>query len=173
MKNYKRLYIANGCYFFTVVTYKRIPLLIKPQSITRLKEAFRYAIKKKPFRVEALVILPDHLHCIWRLPEYEDNFSIRWNLIKRYFSIGMEGKTNIRREKNIWQNRFWEHAIKNEQEYWKVSDYIHYNPVKHKYVNSPFDWQYSSFHKFVEKGFYDKSWGSNIEPENIKDLYWE
>src|ERR1700689_4508683 len=109
MSNYHRIYIGGGTYFFTLVTHERKPLLCAEQALTRLRSAFRYAMEKHPFSIEGIVILPDHLHCIWKLPEYDADFSKRWSLIKRHFSIGMDGHSNHRREKNIWQRRFWEH----------------------------------------------------------------
>jgi putative transposase len=105
------------------------------------------------------VILPDHLHCLWRLPEKEKNFSTRWRLIKRYFSMEINTAINHRKEKEVWQRRFWEHVIRDEDDWKNHMDYIHYNPVKHQLVQSPGDWQHSSFHYWVEKGIYEKNWG--------------
>src|ERR1700722_16264304 len=102
MSNYRRVYIQGGTYFFTVVTYKRNPILCSEKAIQRLKMSFKHTQKIHPFYLEGLVVLPDHLHCIWRLPEEDSDFSKRWNIIKRYFSIGIEGSLNKRREKNIW-----------------------------------------------------------------------
>jgi putative transposase len=99
MSDYRRLYINGGCYFFTLVTYHREPILCSQKAIHRIKAAFKYTKKKYPFHIKALVLLPDHLHCILTLPENDANFSIRWNLVKRYFSIGMNGEVNHRREK--------------------------------------------------------------------------
>ena len=82
MSDYHRLLMKGGSYFFTVVTHNREPLLDHEVALNRLKAAFRYAIRKHPFKITGLIILPDHLHCIWQLPENEDNFSIRWSLIK-------------------------------------------------------------------------------------------
>jgi len=142
MSNYRRVYVKGGTYFFTVVTHERKPFLCNTQAITRLRSAFRYAMKKYPFHIKGIVILPDHLHCIWKLPDNDADFSKRWNLIKRYFSIGMNGNLNHRREKNIWQRRFWEHLIRDEDDFNRCLDYIHYNPVKHGYVNDPSHWPY-------------------------------
>jgi putative transposase len=94
-------------------------------------------------------------------------------MIKRYFSISMKGDSNHRREKNIWQRRFWEHLIRDEEDLKRHLDYIHYNPVKHGYVNSPCDWTYSSFKQYVKKGFYEMDWGSSLEPNRIKKLELE
>ena len=170
MSNYHRLFIKGGTYFFTLVTHDRQPFLSKESTLRRLKTSFRYAMNKHPFLINGMVILPDHIHCIWQLPENDNNYSIRWNLIKRFFSTGISCSTNQRREKNIWQRRFWEHLIRNEEELFRCLDYIHYNPVKHGYVKSPCEWESSSFKRYVRQGFYDFNWGSNEEPDRIKKL---
>ncbi len=173
MSNYNRLYVEGGVYFFTLVTYQRKPLLCEKHILARLKAAFRYTIKKYPFRIIGLVILPDHLHCIWQLPNNDYNFSIRWKRIKYYLSIGMQGEiSNHRREKAIWQRRFWEHLIRDEDDLQRCLDYIHYNPVKHGLVEKPCDWQHSTFRHLVQKGYYDIDWGS-IEPAGMKELHFE
>jgi putative transposase len=165
--DYRRYYHPGGSYFFTVVTEKRKPLLI--QNIDRLRAAFRHGMQKYPFTIDGIVVLPDHLHTLWRLPEGDDNFSIRWMLIKRKFSAGL--KTDFvnhskqrKREKGIWQRRFWEHFIRDENDWNQHLDYIHYNPVKHGYCDKPGDWPYSSFHRAVRQGLYQADWGSEVEP---------
>ncbi len=157
-------------YFFTLVTYKRQPILCEEPALIRLKSAFRYVKNKHPYRMHALVILPDHLHCIWQLPENDNNFSIRWNMFKRYFSIGMPSFISSRREKMIWQRRFWEHLIRDEDNLNRCLDYIHYNPVKHGYVNRPCDWDNSTFKKHVKLGHYDMSWGCHGDVDKIKNI---
>jgi len=173
MSNYHRLLMNGGTYFFTVVTYNRQPLLCDEPAITRLKAAFKYVVKTHPYRLDALVVLPDHLHCIWTLPEDDADFSTRWNRLKRYFSIGIEGKVNHRREKHIWQHRFWEHLIRDEEDLHRCLDYIYYNPVKHGHVKNPCDWPYSTFKRHVIRWHYDINWGASGEPENIKELILE
>ncbi len=167
MSDYRRFYVKGGVYFFTLVTYGRRSILCEEKALIRLKAAFRYAMKKHPFRIRGLVILPEHLHCIWELPEDDNDFSLRWNMIKRYFSIDMEGSINHRREKNIWQRRFWEHLIRDDEDLRRCLDYIHYNPVKHGYVLKPCDWVYSTFKDHVKKGFYEMDWASGVEPELV------
>ena len=173
MSTYHRLYITGGLYFFTLVTYERRSFLCEENALLRLKAAFRYAIKKQPFHITGLVILPNHLHCIWQLPKNDSDFSARWSLIKYYFSMGVEGITNNRREKSIWQKRFWEHYIKTEEELVNCLDYIHYNPVKHGYVNNPCDWTHSTFKQHVKNGLYTMDWASNEEPFIIQKTQWE
>ena len=173
MSDYRRLYVEGGMYFFTLVTHQRKHLLCQGPAIERIKSAFHYTAKKHLFHIRGLVILPDHLHCILQLPKDDHDFSKRWNMIKRYFSNGMKGDSNERREKNIWQKRFWEHYIRDVDDYQRCLDYIYYNPVKHGYVNKPHDWVYSTFRRDAEKGLYEADWGSHHEPEKIKDLEME
>lgn len=118
--------------------------------------------------MEALVLLPDHLHCIWRLPDGDVNYSMRWGLIKKEFTkrarnlVDTAHPTKSRerhREGTIWQRRFWEHQIKDERDFAIHCDYIHYNPVKHGLVMSPKDWIYSTFHRYVKAGVYPREWG--------------
>ena len=172
MKDVRRYYISGACYFFTVVTYQRRPLFCSPIEINRLREAFKYTMQKYPFHVQGIVILPDHLHCLWRLPHGDANFSIRWRTIKHRFSISTAAKANYRREKEVWQRRFWDHVIRDESDWQRHLDYIHYNPVKHGYVNKALDWPYSSFRRYVSKELYQPDWGS-ILPDSIKDVDYE
>ncbi|NOQ63446.1 MAG: transposase [Methyloprofundus sp.] len=154
---YRRFYQPGARYFFTVVTANRKPLLI--ENINRLRVAFKTCKERYPFEIDAIVVLPDHLHTLWRLPEGDADFSKRWMVIKRQFSSGLPREDTSaskikKREKGIWQRRFWEHCIRNEDEWRRYMDYIHFNPVKHGYVNNPADWKHSSFAKAVEQGWY-------------------
>jgi len=167
---YRRFYQSGARYFFTVVTENREPLLI--ENIERLRAAFRLCLSRYPFEIEAIVVLPDHLHTVWRLPEGDANFSKRWMVIKRKFSAGLpsrvvsDSKTN-KREKGVWQRRFWEHCIRDEHDWRQHVDYIHFNPVKHGYVSAPQDWLYSSFNQAVSKGWYEP--GVLLE-DDFKDI---
>ncbi|TLD40639.1 MAG: hypothetical protein JETT_3102 [Candidatus Jettenia ecosi] len=122
--------------------------------------------------MDAVVILPDHIHCIWRLPLDDDDFSTRWRLIKRYFSIGIDAPLTKRAEKKVWQRRFWEHLLRNEEDWRTHMDYIHYNPVKHGYVQNPGDWPYGSFQRAVTEGLYPANWGTK-EPSSINGMNLE
>ena len=169
MSEYRRMYQPGGCYFFTVVTKGRQPLLTQPESIARLKAAFSHVMASRPFEVQAAVILPDHLHVSWRLPECDVDFSLRWRLIKRYFSVGVQATVNKRREKGVWQRRYWEHLIRDERDWQRHMDYIHYNPVKHGYVSAPADWPHSSFRRAVKNGLYEPAWGTS-EPIAVSGM---
>jgi putative transposase len=106
MSDYRRAFVPGGCYFFTLVTHARKPLLEVPANIDRLREGFRLTMTKYPFSIDAIVILPDHLHTIWRLPDNDADFSLRWRLIKHYLASGVSSTTNHRGEKRVWQRRF-------------------------------------------------------------------
>ena len=174
---YRRNYQPGGWYFFTVVTYQRQPILTQPENITRLRLVFKRVQRKRPFSIVAITILPDHLHTIWKLPDSDSDFSTRWSMIKHDFSAALRNKTNARplsskRERGIWQRRFWEHTLRNEYDLQMHVDYIHYNAVKHGYVSSPSAWPYGSFARAVNNGWYPENWGQK-EPETIQDLWYE
>ena len=153
---YRRARAKGGRFFFTVVTYKRENLLCQKENALLIKEAIKNVSMQYTFKTDAFVMLPDHIHSIWTLPDGDSDFSTRWRLIKYYFSI----RFNKREEKQkVWQGRYWEHQIRDERDFAAHVDYIHYNPVKHGYVKSPKDWEYSSFHRYVRNGIYDKDWG--------------
>ena len=176
MPNYKRFYNNDYQYvFFTIVTYNRQEILI--DNINLLKDAFRYVLSKFNFEIFACSILKNHLHLILKLENSRD-YSEIIRLFKYYFSNKLPKSKELskskldKREKGIWQRRFWEHTIKNENDLYKHLDYIHYNSYKH-YQITPQNWQYSSFNKFVKLGYYDKNW-CNINDENeINDLDYE
>jgi len=164
MVDYRRVYIKGGTYFFTV-TLKNRQSNILTIYIDALRESFAYVKKQQPFEMIAIVILPEHLHCLWRLPTGDDNYAGRWRAIKARFThtlikSGVALHKNNRGEYNLWQSRYWEHTIRNESDFHHHIDYIHYNSVKHGWVKSVDDWPYSSFHQFVEKGQLAQNWGS-------------
>ena len=125
-------------------------------------------MEKHPFEIEAFVLLPDHLHCIWTLPEGDGDFSKRWRLVKAHFTRNCDEEyrhapyesRERKKEQAVWQRRFWEHLIRDDEDYIKHVEYIHYNPVKHRLVKAPKDWEYSSFHQYVRDGKYDRDWAS-------------
>lgn len=168
MPRYIRAFVPGGTFFFTVATLeRRRGLLIK--HVDLLRRAFAKEQARRPFRIDAIVVLPDHLHCIWTLPPGDADFSSRWHAVKSAFSRGIpEGerlseRRSAKGERGIWQRRFWEHLIRDEQDFERHADYIHYNPVKHGYVRSPGDWTHSSFTRFVEAGLYPADWAAAEE----------
>ncbi|MFE8070085.1 transposase [Marinobacteraceae bacterium S3BR75-40.1] len=161
---YRRSNTKGGTYFFTVnMAQRNSDLLVR--HIDDLREVMRHVKTKHPFSLLAMVVLPDHLHTIWRLPEGNADYSQRWSLIKAGFSRRMGKGEYIRqsrvakRERGIWQRRYWEHQIKDENDLARHVDYIHYNPVKHGWVKRPIDWPYSTLHGYVARGMVSVDWG--------------
>lgn len=169
MPNYRRIKVAGGTYFFTVVTSRRRPVLASEDIRRELRCGIAKARRDYPFTVEAWVLLPDHMHCVWTLPDDDPDFSVRWAIIKghvgkayarlRLHTANHEKSERRRKESGLWQPRFWEHLIRDEADYWKHVDYIHWNPVKHGHVTRAEDWPYSTFKRFVSAGVYDANWG--------------
>ncbi|MGB8339009.1 MAG: transposase [Burkholderiales bacterium] len=166
MSRYRRSLINGATYFFTLnLADRNSHLLVK--EISRLRNAYGTVNKRYPFHTIAVCILPDHLHAIWTLPPDNHDYSSRWQLIKRHFSTGLPASAKRstskqnKREKGIWQRRFWEHQIRNELDLQRHVDYIHYNPVKHGLVERAQDWPYSSLHRYVEAGDLPLDWGGD------------
>ena len=171
MSTYRRARIAGGTYFFTVVTHRRRPVFSMAEARTMLRSAIHEVRGLHPFVIDAWVLLPDHLHCIWTLPPGDMDYSIRWGKIKAGFSrrasdllydeslLGSSRKK--KRESSVWQRRFWEHTIGDERDLRRHMDYIHYNPVKHGLVENVRDWPYSTFHRLVQQGIYSQKWGAD------------
>ena len=167
MPNYKRAKFEGGYYFFTLVTYNREKLFRQEIARKCLREAINKTRLRHPFEIIAFCLLNNHLHCIWKLPENDSDFSMRWSSIKGLFSktyLKVKGSrksvspSHLRKgEVCIWQRRFWEHQIRDENDLQNHIDYIHYNPVKHGLVQDVEDWPWSTYHKFVKEGFYGRT----------------
>ena len=166
MTNYRRSIVQGGSYFFTVNLADR-SLGLLTEHIDALHEAFQYTCSRYPFTIEAIVVLPDHLHAIWSLPDGDANFAVRWRLIKASFSRGLPAyepvsPSRVRKaERGIWQRRYWEHAIRDEADFTRHVDYIHFNPVKHGHAARVSDWPYSSFHRMVRFGTLPPDWAGD------------
>jgi putative transposase len=175
MPEYRRIKVKGGTYFFTVVTSGRQPILTHEHVRAALREGIQEVRHSLPLSIYAWVLLPDHLHAIWTLPENDDNFASRWAVIKRSVSeqysapdgiVGSIDDSNGKRgEKRIWQRRFWDHLIRDDLDLHRHLDYLHCNPVKHGYVKRVIDWPYSTFHRYVAKGLYPNDWGGINEEE--------
>ncbi len=160
MPNYVRSRVAGGCYFFTVVSRDRRPVLTTDGCRAALRAAILETRQRWPFTVEAWVLLPDHLHCLWTLPDGDADFSRRWSVIKRLTTQALG--------ESIWQPRFWEHTIRDERDARHHLDYLHGNPVKHGWVARAHDWPYSTFHRFVAQGLYAPDWH-----DTAADMDWD
>jgi putative transposase len=168
MTDYRRNRVPGGSYFFTVNLADRgSDLLVR--HIDLLRDAVRRARAKAPFHIDAWVVLPEHMHCLWTLPEGDADFSTRWQAIKGTFSrriaLGEDRSASRvgKNERAVWQRRFWEHTIRDDRDYAVHMDYIHFNPVKHGLVADAADWQYSSFHRCVKRGLYPAGWAGGME----------
>ena len=170
MPEYRRNLVAGGCFFFTVnLLDRRSDLLVAQVDV--LRDAVRQARLRAPFTIDAWVVLPDHMHCLWTLPEGDADFPGRWWAIKTAFSKALPGvgaPSDVmaqRGERGIWQRRYWEHTIRDAGDYAVHMDYAHFNPVKHGYVSHAADWPYSSFRRCVAAGLYPSGWsGGAGEP---------
>ncbi len=169
MTQYRRLYVPGGTYFFTLVTHDRRPILTSESSRSFLRRAWCEEKQRRPFDTVAICLLPDHLHCLIALPEHDANFSVRLQKIKSKFTRlylkhgGEEAPVTLskikKKERGVWQRRFWEHCIRDDEDFGHHVDYIHYNPVKHGLVTKPALWPHSSFFRYVRMGWYDADWG--------------
>ncbi len=183
VSNYRRYYVPGGMYFFTLVTHERRPLFADAVSRRLLREAILKEQQKRPFGLYAIVLLPDHCHTIWSLPPGDKVYSLRWTRIKETFTRnylaagGTEGTMSPSRESQqeraVWQRRFWEHTIVDEDDLKRCVDYIHWNPVKHGLVLRVCDWEWSSFHRFVEMGEYEQDWGKANPCAGYNEPEWE
>jgi putative transposase len=155
---YRRAFTSGGTFFFTLVTHERRPVFASIEAVDVLRSAFRAVRASRPFHIDAMVVMPDHLHCLWTLPPGDADFSTRWRLIKTWFTKhhGADAQPPA-----IWQPRYWEHQVRDEADFANHADYIHYNPVKHGLAASPMAWPYSSFRRYVEAGVYPANWGEN------------
>ena len=168
MPRYIRAFVPGGTFFFTVAILQRDRSLLT-EHIGPLRTAFREVRSRKPFSIDAIVVLPDHLHCLWTPPSGDADFSSRWHDIKANFARSIppgERLSNRRRskgERGVWQRRFWEHAIRDERDFERHTGYIHFNPVKHGHVRCAAQWPHSSFHRYVRQGLYDADWGAADE----------
>ncbi len=169
MTEYRRAKIAGATYFFTVNCAERHGNQLLVENIDLLRQTFRKVKQSHPFRIDAIVILPEHLHCILTLPDGDADYKTRWFLIKSGFSRSIptgerRSKNRIaRKERGIWQRRYWEHVIRNDLDLEQHINYIHWNPVKHNWVKQVKDWPYSSFHNYVQQGIYPINWACKTE----------
>jgi putative transposase len=166
MPQYRRAKLEGSVFFFTVVLAER-PSDLLLNEIERFRRIYRVVEQQRPFETIAICVLPDHLHALWALPEGDADFSTRWSLIKSGFSRGLDSKQRSpskvrKREKGIWQRRYWEHAIRDDMDFERHVDYIHFNPVKHGYVSRVLDWPHSSFHRYVKRELLPADWGGDV-----------
>ena len=183
MPEYRRANIPGGTFFITIDTYDRHPLLLMPKARDFLHAAWEDVAGRFPFTTDAVCLLPDHIHLLMTLPEDDSDFSMRIREIKRLFTKAYLAEFGIgptrgrshqdKNEAAIWQRRFYEHTIRDDQDMNAHMDYIHFNPVKHGLVSQVKNWQWSSFHQYVRSGFYSIDWGEGVNIDTDGRCYGE
>jgi putative transposase len=168
MPNYRRYWLPGGTWFFTVNLLERRGNDLLTREIELLRACVARERARRPFTIIAWVVLPEHMHWIWRLPEGDTDYATRWRRIKTDFSRGLvrtEHRSSVRAmrgERGIWQRRYWEHAIRDDADLQRHIDYIHYNPVKHGHANTPWAWPHTSFHRYAEKYAHPPDWAGML-----------
>ena len=175
MPNWRRAIVPGGTFFFTVVADQRRPIFASEPARTILGNVIRESQSTHPFEILAIVLLQDHLHTIWEMPRGDANYSARWQWIKTQFTqrwleqggsetiISKGRKSDGRR--GVWQPKFWEHTIEDDDDFDSHFDYVHYNPVKHGLCACPKDWPASSFHRWVKQDVYAVDWACGSRPK--------
>ncbi|MGL4233950.1 MAG: REP-associated tyrosine transposase [Casimicrobium sp.] len=168
MANYRRDKSPGATYFFTVNLEDRsTDLLVRYFDV--LSDAIRYVQTRHPIAIDAMVVLPEHIHAMWTMPENDDDYSTRWRLLKTEFTrklpkIDASNASRVgKRERGIWQRRFWEHRIRDDRDFEAHVDYIHFNPIKHGHATRVRDWPYSSFHRWVREGRLPIDWAGELD----------
>lgn len=169
MPDYRRWWVKGGTFFFTVVTYDRMPILCTPLARRLLKSAYAQTSERHRFEDLAMVLLPDHLHAVWRLPDGDTAYDRRWSMLKSCFTRawllegGEERPTSAsqagRGRRGVWQRNYWAHWIEDQDDLARHLDYLHYNPVHHGLVDCPHQWRFSTFGRCVREGLYEPRWG--------------
>jgi len=166
MPLYRRNHLSGGTYFFTVNLQDRTQTYLTDY-IDILRNAVRTVKNNRPFKIDAWVVLPDHMHAIWTLPKSDSDYSSRWREIKKKFTKELR---RLGINQPIWQNRFWEHTIRDQTDFNHHFDYVHINPLKHRHVLAVEDWPYSTFHRSVKEGIYPIDWGQGVQLEPINEF---
>lgn len=172
MSDYRRSFVPGGCFFFSVALADRQSSLLVDE-IARLRSAYAVTQTTLPFTTLAICVLPEHLHAIWALPAHDSDYAQRWALLKSSFSRGLPLAARLslrqrhKREKGLWQRRYWGHWIRDAEDLQRHLDYLHYNPVKHGLVGQVKDWPYSSFHRYVRQGLLPADWGGGPDASSI------
>jgi putative transposase len=167
MSQYRRVYVPGGSYFFTINLLERRENRLLVTHIDALREAVRKTKSERPFRIDAWVVLPEHMHLMMTLPPGDKDYSNRIKAIKIRFNRAIpaierrDETRTAKSERGIWQRRFWEHTIRDDRDFQKHLDYVHFNPVKHGHVKRVRDWPFSTFHEYVKNGVYPIDWADS------------
>jgi putative transposase len=184
MPSYRRRYLPGAYIFITMVTHGRGDIFSESRWRDLLRKCISFARQHRPFDVTGMALMPDHLHMLWKLPDDDTDYSQRISLIKRRFTYaylrdgGKEGDQTASRKRQrvrgVWEKRFWEHTIRDPRDFHMHLDYIHMNPVKHGLVAAPADWEWSSFHRYVEQEWYEPDWQGRTDlPSNTQYLWMD
>ncbi len=171
MPNWRRSSVAGGSYFFTVVTHRRMRLFRRADFRDTLGAVLRECRERWPFDTDAIVLLPDHLHVMWTLPAGDFDYSRRWAWIKKEVTVRIREQcrqAGVLPPTRLWQAKFWEHTVRDEEDYRRHLDYVHYNPVKHRLVSCPWQWPWSSFHRHVAAGTYERNWACGPRADEVR-----
>jgi putative transposase len=167
MSQYRRIYVPGGSYFFTINLLERRENRLLVTHIDALREAVRKTKNERPFRIDAWVVLPEHMHLMMTLPPGDTDYSNRIKAIKIRFNHAIpalerrDETRTAKSERGIWQRRFWEHTIRDDRDFQKHTDYVHFNPVKHGHVKRVRDWPLSTFHEYLKSGVYPIDWADS------------
>ena len=182
MSDYRRYYVPGGTYFFTCVTHERAPILTGELARRCLREAIHKVQNDHPFEIVAVVLLPDHWHTVWTLPRGDDRYPLRWMRIKEEFTEAWLAEGGAERpqsesrakhrQRGVWQRRYWEHTVHDEDDLKRCVNYVHWNPRKHNVAARVRYWEWSSFHRFVREGEYDLDWGSTDPTPGWNEPEW-
>jgi putative transposase len=178
LRRYVRAYASGACYFFTVNLANRQGNTLLVDRVDLLRDVIRTVRARHPFSIDAMVVMPDHLHSVWTLPTDDTDFSTRWALIKSGFSRRIpsiekiSASRSMKGERGLWQRRFWEHMIRDDDDFARHIDYIHYNPVKHGMVLRATDWPHSSIHRYVRQGVVSADWAADVDV-NVAGAVWD
>ncbi len=182
MPDYRRWYEPGGTYFFTAVAHVRRPIFCGDMARGCLHDGIEIVRKKWPFKLVAIVLLPDHIHTVWTLPPGDARYPTRWQRLKEEFTRAYLGRGGaevppslsrlLQGERGVWQRRYWEHTVSDEEDLKRCVDYVHWNPKKHGYVDNVRDWPWSSFHRYVGWGEYTLDWGAKDPTPDYNDPEW-
>jgi putative transposase len=182
MSDYRRFYVPGGTYFFTVVTHHRRAMLTTELGRACLQKAMLEVASDHPYKTFAIVLLPDHFHVVWTLPRGDARYPLRWMRIKEEFTknwiaaggveLPQSRSRTKHRHRGVWQKRYWEHVVRDDDDLERCVDYIHWNPRKHNLVKRVRDWPYSTFHRFVANGQYDIDWGGTDPTPDWDEPEW-
>lgn len=185
MTEFRRAHQPGGTFFFTVITYDRRPIFRDRTARSLLRFAISETQRRRPFEIDAIVLLPDHLHVLWTQPPGDSDFSTRWRKIKESFTrsylasgghaVEVTPGQARKSQAGVWQPRFWEHVIRDDVDFRRHVDYIHFNPVKHSHATCPHAWEWSSFARWVRMGVYERDWccacdHSNVDPPDFSGI---